>query len=102
MWAIVEIGKKQYKVREGDVLQVERLKAETPVTFDSVLLVSQKDDIRIGTPYVSGAAVQAEIVEEKKGDKVLVYKWKRRKKYRKTIGHRQIYTSLKISKITLS
>ncbi len=99
MWAIVEIGKKQYKVKEGDVVQVERLSAEGPVLLDKVLLLSRKDDVMIGTPYIKGAAVKADLVKEEKGDKILVYKFKRRKKFRKKVGHRQIYSFLKISQI---
>lgn len=100
MWAIVEIGKKQYKVKEGDILQVERLKSAQPLIFDRILMLSDENNVKIGIPFVEGAKVKAEIVEEKKGDKVLSYKFKRRKKYRKKIGHRQLYTFLKISQIT--
>lgn len=99
MWAIVEIGTKQYKVKEGDLVQVERLPAEGPVTLDKVLLLSKEDDVMIGTPYIKGAKVKADIVEEQKGDKVVIYKFKRRKKFRKKTGHRQIYSFLKISQI---
>lgn len=99
MWAIVEIANKQYKVREGDVVRVERLCAETPVLLDKVLLLSKEDEVQIGTPYLAGVSVKADILEEKKGEKVIVYKYKRRKKYRKTTGHRQIYSFLKISQI---
>jgi large subunit ribosomal protein L21 len=100
MWAIVEIGKKQYKVKEGDILQVERLKGENSLIFDKVLVFSGENNVKFGTPYIEGVKVKAEIVEEKKGDKVIIYKFRRRKKYRKKTGHRQIYTFLKISQIT--
>jgi len=102
MWAVVEIGKKQYKVTKGDKLSVERLKAEGDITFDNVLLLCKNKKVEIGAPYIKGAKVTAKIVEEKKEEKIIVYKWKRRKKYRKTQGHRQISTSLKISDIVTS
>ena len=100
MWAIVEIAKKQYKIKEGDVLQVERLKGEDSLTFDKVLMLSDEGKVTVGMPYLAGAEVKAEILKEEKGDKVIVYKCKRRQKYRKKIGHRQIHTFLKISQIS--
>lgn len=102
MWAVVEIGKKQYKVQKGDKLSVERLKAEGDITFDDVLLLCKNKKVEVGAPYVKGAKVKAVIIEEKKQDKIIVYKWKRRKKYRRTQGHRQIETYLKISDIIAS
>ena len=103
MWAVVEIGKKQYLVNKGDVLEVERLKGQKDkVQFDKVLVVADKKNIKIGTPYIKDALVKADIQEEKKGKKVIVYKYRRRKKYRKKQGHRQIYTLLKITSITTS
>jgi len=103
MWAVIEIGKKQYLVNKGDVLEVERLKGQKDkVQFDKVLVVADKKNIKIGTPYIKDALVKADIQEEKKGKKVIVYKYRRRKKYRKKQGHRQIYTLLKITSITTS
>ncbi|MFH1771827.1 MAG: 50S ribosomal protein L21 [Candidatus Omnitrophota bacterium] len=106
MWAVVEIGKKQYLVEKGMSIQVEKLKVEEgqkEVVFDRVLLLTDgKKNIKIGTPYVEEAKVTAKFEGEKKGKKVIVYKYKRRKKYRKKQGHRQNYTLLKISKITAS
>jgi large subunit ribosomal protein L21 len=103
MLAVVEIGKKQYLVKKGDELQVQRLKEqEGKVTFDKVLLLSDEKKTKIGTPYLEKARVEAEIQGEVKGKKVIVYKVKRRKKYRKKQGHRQIYTTLKITRITAS
>ena len=99
MWAIVEIGKKQYKVKEGDIVQVQRVSEESLV-LDKVLALAKDDQVRFGQPYLAGVRVKAEKIEEKKGDKVIVYKVKRRKKYRKTRGHRQIYSYLKISQIS--
>lgn len=100
MWAIVEISKKQYIVSEGETIAVERLKGDGPFVFDSVLLYGSNGTVRIGKPYLKDVQVKADLVEEKKAPKVVVYKVKRRKKYRRTRGHRQIHTYLKISKIT--
>ena len=101
MWAVVEIKNKQYIVNEGDTIRVEKLKAkEKAISFGEVLLVADGEDVAVGTPYVKNARVKAEVLGEEKGDKVLVYKVKRRKKYRKKQGHRQVYTLLKISNIT--
>lgn len=103
MWAVVEIAKKQYVVRKGDVLAVERLSGEGDIVFDKVLLrQTDSGQAEIGTPYVKGLKVKAKIIQEEKADKVTVYKYKRRKKYRKKTGHRQILTLLKISDIVKS
>ena len=100
MWAVVEIGKKQYLVKKGDTLEVERLKEkEGEIVFDKVLLLVDKKKVSVGQPYLKKAKVKAKIQGEKKGEKVIVYKYKRRKKYRKKQGHRQIHTYLKISGI---
>ncbi|MCM8832091.1 MAG: 50S ribosomal protein L21 [Candidatus Omnitrophica bacterium] len=100
MWAVVEISKKQYLVKEGDSLEVERLKQkEGEITFENVLLLASDDKVSIGTPYVTGAKVIAEIKGEKKGEKIISYKYRRRKKSRWKKGHRQIYTCLLINKI---
>lgn len=100
MWAVVEIEKKQYLVREGDKLEVERLKQkEGEITFENILLLVLDDKVSIGSPYVSGAKVIAEIKGEKKGKKIISYKYRRRKKSRWKKGHRQIYTHLIIKQI---
>lgn len=100
MWAIVEIGAKQYKVRKGDVLEVERIKKKSsPLILDKVLLLASDGKILIGQPYLDKVKVKAEILEEVKGEKIIIYKFKRRKKYRRKRGHRQIYTRLKILEI---
>jgi len=101
MWAVLQTGNKQYLVNEGDIIEVERLKeTEGKVSLDTVLMVVDGDQVEIGTPYVKNARIIGEVIEEAKGEKVLVYKYRRRKKYRKLRGHRQIHTSLKISSIT--
>jgi len=96
MWVIVEIGAKQYKVKKGDILEVERVKKESPFIIDKVLLLASNGKVLIGQPYLDKVKVKAEILEEVKGEKIIVYKFKRRKKYRRKKGHRQIYTRLKI------
>ncbi|MCD6229138.1 MAG: 50S ribosomal protein L21 [Candidatus Omnitrophica bacterium] len=99
MWAIVEIGGKQYKVKEGDILEVERIKKDSPITLDKVLLFCKDKEVKVGAPYLDDVKVTAEILEEKKGEKVVIFKYKRRKKYRRKRGHRQILSRLKISQI---
>ena len=103
MLAVVEIGKKQYLVKKGDQLLVQRLKEkEGKITFDKVLLLSDEKKTKIGAPYLEKAHVEAEIQGEQKAKKVIVYKVKRRKKYRRRQGHRQIHTTLKITRIVAS
>ncbi len=100
MFAVVEIGKKQYIVRKGDVLDVQKIgDSSKKVTFEKVLLLAGEDKIGIGAPYLEGAKVEAEITGQKRGKKIIVYKYKRRKKYRKKQGHRQSYTTVKITDI---
>ena len=93
MYAVIETGGKQYRVQEGDVLDVERISGvsgeKRDIVFDRVLLVGDGDDIKVGTPVVDGAAVNAELVSEVRGPKVIVFKFKRRKQYRRKNGHRQ-------------
>ena len=97
MYAIIATGGKQYKVSEGDVIKVEKLDAEVgaKVTFDNVLLVGG-DTVKVGTPTVDGAKVEASVVSEGKGKKVIVYKYKRKTGYHKKNGHRQLFTQVKI------
>ncbi|MDP2923011.1 MAG: 50S ribosomal protein L21 [Candidatus Omnitrophota bacterium] len=100
MWAIVEIAKKQYFVERGLTFRVEKLDNEKGnITFDKILLLAGEDKVSLGSPYVTGAKVKAEIIGQEKGDKVISYKYRRRKKSRRIRGHRQIYTLLKISEI---
>ena len=105
MFAILETGSKQYKVEEGDVLEVELLdkdkisKANT-VNFDSVLLVQDKD-LHIGQPFVGDARIQAKVLEEIKGEKVIVFKKKSKKQYKRTRGHRQKLHLIQIEKIEI-
>lgn len=101
MYAIVETGGKQYRVSEGDVITVERLEAEvgSKVELDRVLVLGEGEDLKVGTPYISGAAVNAEVVEHGKAKKVIIFKYKSKKDYRKKQGHRQPYTMLKIENL---
>ena len=100
MYAIIATGGKQYKVSEGDVIKVEKLDAEVgaKVTFDNVLLVGG-DTVKVGTPTVDGAKVEASVVENGKAKKVIVYKYKRKTGYHKKNGHRQLFTQVKIDSI---
>lgn len=101
MYAVIETGSKQYKVTEGDILSVERLALETDadVLFDKVLLVADGADVAIGAPYLAGVSVVGKVVDEKKDKKILVYKYKSKTGYKRKLGHRQIYTLVKIEKI---
>ena len=100
MYAIIATGGKQYKVSEGDIIKVEKLGVEPGGrgTFEKALVVSDKD-VKVGNPTVSGASVEASVVEEGKDKKVVVYKYKRKLGYHKKNGHRQAYTKVKIDKI---
>ncbi|MBO7656756.1 MAG: 50S ribosomal protein L21 [Alphaproteobacteria bacterium] len=94
-FAIFQTGGKQYRVKTGDVIKVEKLDADGDVTFDHVLMIGE----RVGTPTIDGAKIIATVVEQKRNDKVLVFKKKRRQNYRRTRGHRQFVTVLKIKEI---
>ncbi len=100
MYAIIATGGKQYKVSEGDIINVEKLGVEAgeTVTFDQVLAVSD-NEMKVGNPTVEGASVTASVVENGRGKKVIVYKYKRKTGYHKKNGHRQAYTKVKIDKI---
>ena len=102
MYAVIESGGKQYKVQEGDVLEVERLPETQPgatVTFDRVLLVAGRDGVKVGQPLVQGAKVTAELVDQVRGGRIRVFKMKRRKGFRKIRGHRQELSRVRIDKI---
>jgi large subunit ribosomal protein L21 len=103
MYAVIETGGKQVRVQAGEFIQIEKLTGEvgTKVTFDKVLFVSDPNaEATIGQPYVSNAKVEAEIVAQGRGDKVLIIKMKRRKQYRRTQGHRQEQTQLLVTGLT--
>jgi large subunit ribosomal protein L21 len=98
MYAIIETGGKQYRVQQGDVICVEKLGAAVgeTVCFDHVLVLGEGEGIQVGTPYV-GTAVEGKVVEEGKGKKVIIFKYKAKKDYRKKQGHRQPYTMVEIT-----
>lgn len=102
MYAIVEIAGKQFKVAPNQKLYTPRLSTEidSPITFDKVLLLDDGDSVMVGTPTVAGAKVTGKILDNVKGDKIIVFKKKRRKGYKKTQGHRQEYTKVLIESIT--
>lgn len=101
MYAIIATGGKQYKVAEGDTLRVEKLSLAEgeAVTFDKVLMVSNDGDVNVGNPYLANATVTATVTGEGKGRKVIVFKYKAKKGYKKKQGHRQPFTAIKIDKI---
>ncbi|MCC6751722.1 MAG: 50S ribosomal protein L21 [Deltaproteobacteria bacterium] len=101
MYAVVKTGGKQYRVTEGDTLKVEKLPGEPgqPVVLDQVLLLVNGEQMSLGRPLVAGAQVTAEILEQDRHRKVIIYKYRRRKRYRRKNGHRQPYTALRITGI---
>ena len=101
MYAIIESCGKQYKVTEGDVVFFEKLDAEEgkKVTFDKVILVSEEGKVQVGAPYVKGAKVEGKVVSHGKGKKIIVFKMKAKKNYRRKQGHRQPYTKVEITTI---
>lgn len=101
MYAVIETGGKQYRVAAGDTIRVERLPGEVgaEVEFDRVLAVSKGPDQLLAGAEAAGAKVKGTITEQGRGDKVIVFKFKRKKQYKRTIGHRQNYTRVKVSEI---
>ena len=104
MYAIIETGGKQLKVEAGDAIFVEKLEVEAgeKVTFDKVVLVSEDKKVEVGAPYVKGVKVEGKVVANGKGKKILVYKYKAKKNYRRTQGHRQPYTKVEITSIKIA
>lgn len=98
-YAIIQTGGKQYRVQEGDELEVELLGADGAVTFKEVLLLANGTDCKVGAPHVAGCVVHAEVLGVAKGPKLIAFKYKRRKRYRRLVGHRQKYSRVKITKI---
>jgi large subunit ribosomal protein L21 len=101
MYAVVNTGGKQYKVQKGETLRIEKILGEvgTQVTFDKVLMVADGENVRVGQPLLEKAAVQASIVEQDRAKKIIIFKYKRRKRYRRKQGHRQPYTAIRIDGI---
>lgn len=103
MYAVVATGGKQYKVQEGQVLRVEKIDGDVgaPVTFDQVLMFNDGENVNVGQPVIENATVNGHIVEQGKARKIIVFKYKRRKRYRRKQGHRQQFTAVKIDTINL-
>ena len=102
MYAVIESGVKQHRVEPGEVLRLEKLdvtEGET-VNFDKVMMIGEGGNIQIGTPFVDGGAVTAEVVSHGRGDKITIIKMRRRKHYRRQAGHRQYFTEVKIKEIS--
>jgi large subunit ribosomal protein L21 len=104
MYAVIKTGGKQYRVVAGEKLKVEKLAADVgaTVTLDKVLMVTDGDNVTIGSPIIAGATVSATVVSHGRADKVMIFKFRRRKHYRKTQGHRQSYTEIQIGAISAS
>jgi large subunit ribosomal protein L21 len=101
MYAVISSGGKQYKVEQGEIVRVEKLSGDigAPVSFDKVLMISDDEKAKIGTPVLENATVQGHIVEQGKAKKIIVFKYKRRKRYRRKQGHRQSFTAVQIDSI---
>jgi large subunit ribosomal protein L21 len=101
MYAVIKTGGKQYRIAPGEKLKVEQIPADvgTEVVLDQVLMIGEGENVRLGRPTVAGASVKATVLAQGRGDKVLIFKMRRRKHYRKHQGHRQNYTELKIESI---
>ena len=101
MYAVFKTGGKQYRASTGDVIKVEKIEAEKGATveLDQVLMVGEGEDIKIGTPFLEGGKVTATVVDQGRGDKITVIKFKRRKNYHRKMGHRQYFTQIEITGI---
>jgi len=101
MYAVVSSGGKQYRVQQGETLKVEKISGEvgSPVSFDRVLMYSDGKNVKVGQPIIADVTVTGHIVEQGKAKKILVFKYKRRKRYRRKQGHRQQFTAVKIDSI---
>ena len=104
MYAVVKTGGKEYRISKGDVIRVEKTegKAGDQVTMKDILMVSHEGQVQVGNPLLANAVITGEIVQQVKGKKVVTYKMKRRKNYRRTKGHRQTYTYIRVNDISLS
>ena len=101
MFAVLNTGGKQYKVSQGDLIKVEKLQSDVGdmVTLSQILMVGEGPDVEVGSPYVANCEVTCEVVSQGKGAKIIVFKKRRRKNYRRKNGHRQLFTQLKITEI---
>ncbi len=103
MYAVIKTGGKEYQVSKGDIIRVEKIEGKVgdQVTIKDVLMVSREGQVQFGKPFLTDAIIKGEIVQQAKGRKVLTYKMKRRKNYRRTKGHRQTYTYFRVNDITV-
>ncbi len=101
MYAVFKTGGKQYRASTGDVIKVEKIEAEKGATIelDQVLMVGEGEDVKVGTPFLEGGKVTATVLDQGRGDKITVIKFKRRKNYRRQMGHRQYFTQIEITGI---
>jgi large subunit ribosomal protein L21 len=101
MYAVIQTGGKQYRVKSGEQVKVELLSAEVgaTVSFDRVLMLGEGDEVKVGAPFVAGAAVKATVVAQGRGEKIRIFKLRRRKHFAKTQGHRQGFTEVRIDEI---
>mgnify|MGYP001827906477 FL=1 len=104
MYAVFATGGKQYRATTGDILKIEKLDAEKGATveLDQVLMVGEGEDVKVGTPYIKGGKVTAKVVDQGRGKKIKILKFKRRKHHMKTMGHRQDFTQIEITGIAAS
>ncbi len=104
MYALIEYKGKQYKAEKGSLIQVDKMDAEkgSPVTIDTVVFVNNDGKISVGAPYVQGVSVKAVVEDSFKDKKIIVYKYKSKKDYHRTIGHRQLYTNIRIEDIVVA
>jgi large subunit ribosomal protein L21 len=103
MYAVVKTGGKEYRISQGDLIRVEKMEGKVgdQVTMKDILMVSHEGQVQVGNPLLANAVITGEIVQQVRGKKVLVYKMKRRKNYRRTKGHRQTYTYIRVNDISL-
>ena len=103
MNAVVKTGGKEYRISQGDLIRVEKIEGKVgdQVTMKDILMISDEDKVQVGNPFLTNAVITGEIVQQVRGKKVLTYKMKRRKNYRRTKGHRQTYTYVRVNDISL-
>ncbi len=101
MFAVIKTGGKQYTVKEGDIFNIEKINSDvnSKYSLEEVLLISDNDKVTVGSPFIKGASIEVEVLAHGKGEKVYIFKKKRRKDYRKRQGHRQQFTKVKVVKI---
>jgi large subunit ribosomal protein L21 len=104
MNAVVKTGGKEYRISQGDLIRVEKMEGKVgdQVTMKDILMISDEDKVQVGNPFLTNAVITGEIVQQVRGKKVLTYKMKRRKNYRRTKGHRQTYTYVRVNDISLA